>query len=622
MPPAPLRPHRGLTTWCSGVAPRLAILVAIVTSIASASADGQPMQGDGNTFAVHDVNLFDGERQVVHANVVVRDGRIVAAATGASIPAGVPVVEGANRSLLPGLIDAHTHTYGAASREALRFGVTTELDMFTDWHALAAARAQRESLARTEQADLWSAGTLATVPGGHGTEYGVAIPTLTRPDEAQAWVAARVAEGSDYIKIVLEDGSAYGHTLPSLDGPTTKALVAAAHARGKMALTHVATQADALLSLDAGVDGLAHVFLDRPADAAFVARARAAGIFIVPTLSVASSAAGAGEGGRLAADARLRPWLSTAQLGILTAGFPPDWRKPAFLPNALESVRVLHAAGVPLLAGTDAGNPGTTHGASLHGELELLVRAGLSPIEALRAATATPARIFALADRGRIAPGMRADLLLVDGDPTLDITATRSIAAVWKNGFAVGRALRPDERPDTAAAPAAPTDPVIADFEQQGAKARFGQDWQVTTDQIAGGNSTATQTWKAGGADGSAGALAVQGEIGAAVPYAWAGSLWMAGAQPMQAVDLSGRKELVFKVRGDGRENSAMLFSGQATQGRPAIVRFKTGSEWREVRIPLDQFTGADLSRLRAIAFVAAAPAGRFEFEIDDIALR
>jgi len=113
------------------------------------------------------------------------------------------------------------------------------------------------------------------------------------------------------------------------------------------------------------------------------------------------------------------------------------------LANAFKAVNALHAAGVPILAGTDAPAPGSWNGASLHGELELLVRAGLAPAEALAAATSVPARIFHLEDRGRVAAGYRADLVLVRGDPTLDVTATRDIVAVWKAGVALRRALPP-----------------------------------------------------------------------------------------------------------------------------------------------------------------------------------
>ena len=105
----------------------------------------------------------------------------------------------------------------------------------------------------------------------------------------------------------------------------------------------------------------------------------------------------------------------------------------------LATVAALHAAGVDLLAGTDVSMPvpslgGLAHGASVHHELQLLVMAGLAPAEALRAATAAPARRFGLTDRGRITAGTRADLLLVDGDPTTDISATLSIRGIWRRG--------------------------------------------------------------------------------------------------------------------------------------------------------------------------------------------
>lgn len=98
------------------------------------------------------------------------------------------------------------------------------------------------------------------------------------------------------------------------------------------------------------------------------------------------------------------------------------------------STLALLDAGVDILAGTDAPNPGTTYGASLHQELALLVEAGLSAEEALAAATSVPARRFGLDDRGRIAPGLRADLLLIDGDPIADIDATLDISDVWVRG--------------------------------------------------------------------------------------------------------------------------------------------------------------------------------------------
>ena len=107
---------------------------------------------------------------------------------------------------------------------------------------------------------------------------------------------------------------------------------------------------------------------------------------------------------------------------------------------APQAIRQLVAAKVSVLAGTDAPFPGTTYGASLHRELEHLVNAGLTPTAALAAATSATAQAFRMNDRGRIRTGMRADLLLVDGDPSKQIRATRNIVAIWKRGVRVQRA--------------------------------------------------------------------------------------------------------------------------------------------------------------------------------------
>jgi imidazolonepropionase-like amidohydrolase len=369
----------------------------------------------------------------------VRNGLI--AAVGRDLPAQANAVriDGAEKTLLPGLIDSHVHVFGDGPRDALRFGVTTELDMFCDRRRLAAMKRDRESLTRQETADLWSAGTAATAAGGHGTQYGLAIPTLASPAEAHAWVAARVGEGSDYIKIILEDARAYGgKTLPTLDMPTAAALIEAAHEHGVLAVVHATALELARRAVDAGADGLMHVFFDKPADQSFVRLAVAHRLFVVPTLTMIAGIAAEANG--VALDTRVAPWLSDEQLGSLTRKRSPHAASSAAITNARGSVRRLHEAGVPILAGTDAPNANTAHGVSLHDEIAQLVIAGLSADQALAAATSRPADAFALHDRGRIAKGKRADLLLVVGDPTRDVTVTRAIAALWKNGRFVERA--------------------------------------------------------------------------------------------------------------------------------------------------------------------------------------
>ena len=429
------------------------ILVGLVAAAVLAFLYALPEPGDrapppgASVYAIRDARVFDGERVLERATVLVRDGRIEALGADLAVPADATVIEGRGRTLLPGLIDAHVHTWGGALADALNFGVTTVLDMYSDPALSRELRPSRESHAPLAHADLWSSGFLATAPGGHGTQFGLPVPTLTTPAEAPAWVRARLAEGSDYVKIVYEPKGpgGLGPPFPSLDRATLEALVAAAHAERRRAVVHVSRLGPAREALAAGADGLVHVWGDQPADARVLELARAHDAFVVPTLAVTLAFAGAGTGAALAADPAVAPFLSPEQRQTLVP--EREVRVSVLRPEVpVAAVRALHAAGVDVLAGSDAPNPGTAHGASLHAELELLVQAGLTPLQALAAATSVPARRFALADRGRIAPGLRADLLLVRGDPAADVRATRAIERIWKNGATVERRRYPPPR--------------------------------------------------------------------------------------------------------------------------------------------------------------------------------
>ena len=574
-----------------------------------------------NSFAIKNVRAFDGNKTIDNISVFIQQGKIAAIGKDIKIAGDTPVYDGDGKTLLPGLIDSHTHTYGDAQKDALRFGVTTELDMFTDWHRLAAAKIQRENFARVEQADLWSAGTLATAPGGHGTEYGMKIPTLDTAEEAPAFVQERIKEGSDYIKIVFDDGSAYGPNvkIKSLTPDVTKALIKSAHENNKKALIHIASFNQARQMVEQGADGLVHSFVDKEADAAFIEQAKKQGLFIIPTLSVTNSLAGANEGKQLASDAQLKDYLSVPQSNALKATFPPQWQNPKALENALASVKLLHAAGIPLLAGTDAGNPSTAHGASMHGELSLLVRAGLSPSKALNAATALPAKIFGLNDRGRIAVGLRADLILVSGDPTKNIEDTRKIDFIWKNGYRLKREKIEGAFSDTAAL--TPTG-LISDFEQETICSRYGNGWHVTTDRPMNGESEASIKLVPSGVKKSKGALKVSGQIKSGFAYPWAGVFFGPGAKVMQPVNYLNAKELVFWVKGDGRKYSVMAISSMSAIGAPPSQSFSTSSAWTEIRLPLQGFAGLELSSVSGFSFNAIGSEGQFSFIIDNVEIR
>ena len=350
--------------------------------------------------AVTNVRVFDGRRLMDPGTVVIEDGRIGAAP---SAPAGAETVDGEGGVLLPGLIDAHVHLHGRPTLEQLAgFGVTTALDMACAPELVSSLRGA------AGLTDIRSAGTPAIAPGSPHSLMPVIGQRglITGAGQARRFVAERVAEGSDYIKIVV------GNPAPSHDQATLDALVAAAREYGQLTVAHASSYQAVQMAQRARVSVLTHVPLDQALDEAAAADAVAADRILIPTLAMME--------------------------GIVAQSAPPGRDYAA----ARDSVTVMYRAGVPILAGTDAnaqvGAPATiSHGSSLHRELELLVEAGLTTVDALRAATSRPARYFGLADRGVIEPGRRADLLLIDGDPLRDITATRSIRRIWCGGIEV-----------------------------------------------------------------------------------------------------------------------------------------------------------------------------------------
>lgn len=418
---------------------RTSATLAVLIATAAIGVSSQ-RQAPTDLFVIRDVRVFDGERTIDHTNLVVQNGRIqtVGGETAAEIP-NVTSFEGHGRTLLPGLIDSHVHVADdarSALEQSIVMGVTTVLDMFSAGERLKTLK----QLAADDPeglADVRTAGTGATAPGGHPTQMGgPPFPTIASGDEADAFVDARIAEGADYIKIIYDDLSSMGKPVPMLNRSTLDALVAAAHRRGKLAVVHALSEEQARQAIEAGADVLAHLFKGPTASPTFGSFASKHRVAVIPTLSVIC---GHSEAQALLTDTQLSPFLR------------PEWRRMLEIPRrsapcggAEAAIKQLIDARVPILAGTDAPIPGTTYGASLHGELSLLVRSGLSPSQALAAATSVPARIFGLSDRGSIRTGLRADLVLVDGDPTREILATRRIVGVWKRGIAVKRATGPN----------------------------------------------------------------------------------------------------------------------------------------------------------------------------------
>jgi imidazolonepropionase-like amidohydrolase len=431
-------------------------LAALVALPALAALTPRAASADGLDLVVSNVRVFTGEAVLEQATVTVHDGVIVsilpttggpAAGSGAggvpgasggsgagrgasaSVSTGLaptPAVhlDGAGRTLVPGLIDAHVHLISGSTASTelaetawvtdqlpavlqayLDAGVTTVKSAGDSLSLILGVRDDLAAGALTGPRLLLS-GKVITAPGGHpaATLCGAnpwcldqLVSEVGTPAEAEAEVDALAVAGVDAIKFVL-DGAA---GLPKLTAPVMNALVARAQLHGLPISAHVGLPlADALTVVATGVDGVDHMVLSPLPDDALALAMLASGARYVPTLVK------------------------------MQAAFPGAFA------NAQANLGSLHADGVTIVLGTDTAGA-FPPGQSTLDELVLLVGSGLTPREALEAGTVHAAAFLGLDDVGVLAPGKRADLVLVDGDPLTDITDMANVVAVMQAGRVV-----------------------------------------------------------------------------------------------------------------------------------------------------------------------------------------
>ncbi|KAI0124601.1 putative hydrolase [Hypoxylon sp. NC0597] len=363
----------------------------------------------GGLTIIKHVRVFDGQA-ISGPKTVVIEGSSIGddALADDPDPSAAVVVDGTGCTLLPGLIDCHVHIRDEAQLAACAtYGVTTVCDM-----ACMPPEKYRK-LRATKGPTTWLSSSLPAYEENsrHGKLFKFTGVTpdhaVHDTDEAAKFVQDRIDEGVDYIKVIAD--------FPGHDQAVLDKIQVEAKKHGKMTVAHTAQYVAFECGVQAGFNILTHVPMDKVIDDNIVGKMASQKTVAVPTLSMMQRMA--------------ESWVMWGISWI--SGHSSNFQ------IALDSVAAMHKAGVPILAGTDANNSGVftiVPGQSLHHELELLVSAGLTPIEALKAATSLAAQHFNLHDRGRIAPGLRADLVLVEGKPDEDITATQRISRVWSGG--------------------------------------------------------------------------------------------------------------------------------------------------------------------------------------------
>ncbi len=555
--------------------------------------------GPANSFVIGPVQLFDGDSWHGNHYLEVRDGWI-AQWHKAAPNNDMTVIDGKGYWLVPGLIDAHVHIMAFSNdlQQNLQFGVSTVLDQFSPLDLLTAQQAQHLSTAKTANADMFGAGLLATIAGGHGTQYGIAVPVLAGQEDAEPFVLARKTEGSNWIKVVYRSEKARKAGQASLDLATVTAVIQAAKQHGLLALVHIEDQQSALEATQAGANGLVHGFYDAPVSDELIAAMQANDSFIIPTMVVMEGFLQQKINQQLIFE-KPADWLTPGIKSQLQQQFNFGVKNPRGFAQLQQNVKRLYDAGIPILAGTDAPNPNTAHGVSMVVEMELLRQAGLPVDAVLHSATGQTAKAFNLPAHGHLRPGAKADFLLLATDPKEDLTTLWHPSGIWKHGW------RQSERVANTVDAMLPG--TIVDFRHS-EQPRQGS-FLASDDRVMLGNSFAKLHWQ------PRQAMLVQGAVRAGFAHPWAGFSWQLTEEMGQGSDLSALQQLRFRMRGTPGQYRLDVFS--AGSWMPSSQTFTLTEDWQWLSLPLSGFAGLDTANVSMLSWIG--PSGDFAFELEQI---
>ena len=453
----------------------LAILIFLAGTIAFLSPASAPSSPVDQTVVLTDIRIINGEGgpPLEHAAIVIEGDRIVSLGPVDKLhwPKSAKVINYRNKAVLPGLISDHSHVgqvdgVSLGSQNYNRTNILRQLRQYEVYGVMTVtALGLNGDLFYELQPQLHS----GILPGADlfGADRGIGIPNgappsppfnlpptelhrVSTPEQAVQAVDQMAVRKPDFIKVWVDDihGTERVKMTPEVYG----AVIQEAHRLGLRVAAHIYYLADAKSLVQHGVDVIAHGVRDQPVDAEFIEAMKARSVWYVPTISLDESGYIFAEQPGWLKD----PFFAHALQPALAAEFDNSAWRSRILNNGKQvaidtasvqvnerNVKTLYDAGVKIGFGTDSGAvPVRIPGFAEHRELELLVAAGLTPLQAINLATGKAAALLQLNDRGVLAPGKLADLLVVDGNPAAHIQDVHKIEAVWHRGKLVSGSVQ------------------------------------------------------------------------------------------------------------------------------------------------------------------------------------
>jgi imidazolonepropionase-like amidohydrolase len=419
---------------------------------------------DAQTTALRGARVIDGSggAAIDNAVIVIRDGHIVAIgpSAGTPVPSDAEVVDYTGKTIIPGLISDHSHVgifvglkaapenYNRDSilrqlKQLEAYGVTTVMALGLNGPLFYELRPELHA-GRLPGADLFGADQGIGVVGGQPSAAVVPVGEnqVSRPDTvemARQSIRQMAARKTDMVKIWLDSA---GGLMPKLKPEVYSAVIDEAHKNGLRVAAHIYDLEDAKAVVQAGVDVIAHGVRDKPVDPEFIDMMKARSVWYISTIVLDYTNFVFAEQQpwmrepffQRALHPAVRVQLDDADYRERTLGMPATAKNRAAVMTNQQNLKVVHDAGVRVGFGSDSGVGLRIPGVAEHLELALMVEAGLTPTQAITNATSNAAALLKLDDRGVLAPGKLADLVVLVGDPTADISNSRKIHAVWHRG--------------------------------------------------------------------------------------------------------------------------------------------------------------------------------------------